>query len=210
MMSEQKHIGVSLKTSFRTLNHLTEETQHVWVVFHGQGQLTEFFLKKFEILDPGENFVIAPQGLSKYYLNGFTGRVGASWMTKEDRLTEIENQFRYIDAVLKSEAGYANQLVLFGFSQGVSAMMRYAARAELNICKMVAWAGTVPPELTREMTAHWPRFDGYYFIGDQDEFNRENYFDGERKKFEHLIGRPVEVNVFSGKHEVIPELLLKI
>ena len=96
----QQHIHMKIKCSFRTLNRLTDTTERVWLVFHGYGQLSEYFIKKFEGLDPEKNFIIAPQGLSKYYVNGVSGRVGASWMTKEDRLTEIENQYTYLDQVL--------------------------------------------------------------------------------------------------------------
>ena len=210
-MSEQKHLDVSLKASYRTLNELTQDTQRIWLVFHGQGQLTEFFLKKFEILDPKSNFVLAPQGLSKYYLNGFTGRVGASWMTKEDRLTEMENQLRYIDAVVQSEIGdRKTDTVLLGFSQGTAAMLRYAAHANLSIQKMIVWAGTIPPELSPDMVTHWPEFDAHFLVGDEDQFNRDNYFDQEKEKFEQLIGRPVHSKVFQGKHEIIPGLLLEL
>ena len=208
-MSLEKHIEVSLKASYRTLNTLQEGTRKIWIVFHGQGQLTEFFLKKFEVLDPIGHFIIAPQGLSKYYLNGFTGRVGASWMTKEDRLTEIENQARYIDAVINTEiASHSAEVVLLGFSQGTATLMRYMKHTQLAFQKMVLWAGTIPPEITPAMITHWPKFEAHYVYGDEDQFDQDGQFDKEHQKFEALIGRSVQKHVFQGKHEVIPKLLL--
>ena len=95
------------------MNELTEATERIWLVFHGYGQLAEYFIKKFEDLDPTKNFIIAPQGLSKYYLQGVYGRVGASWMTKEDRLTEIANQYAYIDEVLKAVGDISGKQLIF-------------------------------------------------------------------------------------------------
>ncbi len=210
-MSEEKHIEVSLKASYRTLNALRDSTQKIWIVFHGQGQLTEFFLKKFEALNPNEHFIIAPQGLSKYYLNGFTGRVGASWMTKEDRLTEIENQARYIDAVVRTEIGdHPAEKVLLGFSQGTATLMRYAKHAKLAIDKMILWAGTIPPELTPEMIRHWSNIEPHYVYGNEDQFDRDGQFDKEHQKLEILLERLVQKHIFQGKHEVLPEVLLTI
>ncbi len=210
-MSEEKHVEVTLKASYRTLNQLQEQTNRVWIVFHGQGQLSEFFLKKFEVLDPSTNFIIAPQGLSKYYLGGFTGRVGACWMTKEDRLTEIENQVRYLEAVVQSEIGeFDGEIVLLGFSQGTATLMRYVLHTSLAINKIILWAGSVPPELTPEMVAHWPAFSAHYVYGDKDQFDTEGQFDKEHLKFEALIGRSVRKLVFSGKHEVAPDVLLNL
>lgn len=210
-MSVEKHIDVTLKTSYRTLNSLLPTTKKVWIVFHGQGQLTEFFLKKFEVLDPKEHFIIAPQGLSKYYLNGFTGRVGASWMTKEDRLTEIENQTRYIDAVVQAElVDHSAEIVLLGFSQGTATMMRYAKHTRITFSKMIVWAGTIPPELTPEMVAHWSDYEAYFVCGDKDQFDYNGQFDQEYQKLETLIERPVNKLVFQGKHEVLSEVLLEL
>ena len=51
-MSRQYHIPISIKASYYTLNKLTEDTERIWLVFHGYGQLAEYFIKKFEGLDP--------------------------------------------------------------------------------------------------------------------------------------------------------------
>ena len=53
--------------SYITLNKLTPKTKNIWIIFHGYGQLSKFFIRRFDILDQNENFIIAPQGLSKFY-----------------------------------------------------------------------------------------------------------------------------------------------
>ncbi|MEP5069833.1 MAG: esterase, partial [Crocinitomicaceae bacterium] len=137
---QQYHLDVLIKASYHTLNELTEKTERVWLVFHGYGQLAGHFIKKFKDLDPAKNFIVAPQGLSKYYLDGVYGRVGASWMTKEDRLTEIQNQYAYIDALLKKIGDLSDkQLIYFGFSQGTATMGRYAAHAKIPFHQMIIW-----------------------------------------------------------------------
>ncbi|MBK9635339.1 MAG: hypothetical protein IPO64_12805 [Bacteroidetes bacterium] len=59
----------------------------------------QIFIEKFEDFDPEEHFVIAPEALSKGYIDGLTGRVGASWMTKEDRTNEIQDYINYLESV---------------------------------------------------------------------------------------------------------------
>ena len=99
---------------------LFDEHNKIWMVFHGYGQLAKYFIKKFDCLVTAGDVVVALEGLSRAYINGFTGRVGASWMTKEDRLIEIEDYQAYISqihsAVLER---FGNQKVtVLGFSSG--------------------------------------------------------------------------------------------
>jgi hypothetical protein len=73
-------------------------TQEVWLLAHGYGQLADNFLKKFSFLSPEKYWLIAPEALSRFYVDGLgmqNPRVGASWMTKESRETEIEDYIQY-------------------------------------------------------------------------------------------------------------------
>lgn len=211
-MSEQHHIEISVKASFRTLNKLTTKTEKVWLVFHGYGQLSEYFIKKFEGLDPEKNFIIAPQGLSKYYLDGVTGRVGASWMTKEDRLTEIENQFTYIDAVLKEVGNISNkQLIYFGFSQGTATMGRYAAHAKIPFQKMIIWAGTFPPDTNPK---DWDYLTGkeeiHYYTSREDIYFKEEMIENQNKVVKDALGREPQLHWYEGGHRVIPSIVKQL
>ena len=210
-MSKEHHIEVNLKCSYRTLNELSPMTKRVWVVFHGYGQLTEYFLKKFEILDASTNFILAPQGLSKFYLQNHQ-RVGATWMTKEDRLTEIENQQRYLGAVIQKEIdGFDGEVVLFGFSQGVATMGRFATFSKMNFDHMVLWAGSFPHDLEKEDLRHWPKeYRISYFSGHDDPYIKEGLIETQERRMEELTGKKVNAHFFEGKHEIIPELLLRI
>jgi len=211
-MSQEHQVTVSIKASYYTLNELTDETERVWLALHGQGQLAQYFIKKFEPLDPAKNFIIAPQGLSKYYLDGFYGRVGASWMTKEDRLTEIDNQYAYLKSVLEKIGDISQKkLIYFGFSQGVATMGRFAAKAKLPFEKMIVWAGTFPPDT---QTEDWNYLTGqeeiHYYTSKEDVFFKEEMIDNQNEVIRKAMGQTPTLHWYDGGHKVIPELLKTI
>jgi len=50
-MSEQHQVDFRFKARYFTSGHLTKNTRFIWLVFHGYGQLAEYFIRKFnEIL----------------------------------------------------------------------------------------------------------------------------------------------------------------
>ncbi len=211
-MIEENQLSVSIKAPYFTLNNLTGKTERVWLAFHGYGQLAKFFLKKFEMLDPDKNFIIAPQGLSKYYLDGFQGRVGASWMTKEDRLTEIENQYQYIQSVLDNVGDISEKkLIYFGFSQGTATMGRFAAWSKLSFDQMIIWAGTFPPDIEPNAFNFLSGSEGItYFTSREDPFFKEEMIENQNKVVSESTGKTPELRWYDGGHTVIPELLTEI
>ena len=70
------------------------DCQHLLFVLHGYGQLASKMIYKFDQLD-ANYLVVAPEGFSRFYWNEKRGIVGASWMTKLDRLEEIEDYSNY-------------------------------------------------------------------------------------------------------------------
>ncbi len=211
-MMKEHQLEVAIKTPYFTLNELTDNTERIWLTFHGYGQLAKFFIKKFESLDPDKNFIIAPQGLSKYYLEGFYGRVGASWMTKEDRLTEIENQYRYIQSVLNEIGDISNkELIYFGFSQGTATMGRFAAWSKIPFHKMIIWAGTFPPDIEPDAYSFLTGNEEFtYFTSREDPFFKEEMIENQNKVVSETVGKKPELNWYEGGHTVVPELLTKI
>ena len=104
-------------------------------VLHGYGQLPAFFIRKFQAQVNAGWRVVAPEGAHRFYLKGTDGRVGASWMTREARLDDIEDQTHFLDALraqldAESNTGSGAGLrVLLGFSQGASTALRWAHSA---------------------------------------------------------------------------------
>ena len=95
--------SISFQFSARFYDNGVAVSEAVEVLFalHGQGQLGKFFIKKFEILASKKILVIVPEGLSRYYLDGSGGRVGATWMTSENRLVDIENYLSYLNQIYR-------------------------------------------------------------------------------------------------------------
>ena len=81
----KKFLTVSRKARYFQLGKATQKTSDVWVVLHGYGMLSEFFIKKFKNLESNNTLIVAPEGLNMFYLDGKYDRVGASWITKEER-----------------------------------------------------------------------------------------------------------------------------
>jgi len=151
MSLEEKKVSYQTTNTYETLNTLTKKTKNVWIVLHGIGYLSKYFIPYFNELNADENYIIAPQAPSKYYLKSNYKYVGASWLTKENRILETENVLQYLDAVSASEQVPDNcKLIIFGFSQGVSIATRWVASRQLKCAKLVLYAGGIPKELTSD------------------------------------------------------------
>jgi len=147
-----KHfISVPRSARYFTLGKLNQNTRHIWFVLHGYGQLASEFLSNFETLNTDSRFFVAPEALSRFYLNHAAGKIGASWMTKEERLNEIEDYIVFLnllsDKILSQTESRKTKVNIFAFSQGVSTSMRWICQSELPIYKIVLWAGIIPPDL---------------------------------------------------------------
>lgn len=144
----------------------------IWIVVHGYGQLARFFLNNFAEVNDGL-CVVAPEGLSRFYLDPEHSRVGATWMTREDRLHEIEDHVRYLDELvdaLRREAGSELKINALGFSQGVATIARWAIKGRTPLARLLCWAGGIPAELDREMLQKWKALHVDLVLGDQDQF----------------------------------------
>ena len=49
MESKQKQVAYTTTNTYETLNTLTQSTKNVWLVFHGIGYLSRYFLKYFNV-----------------------------------------------------------------------------------------------------------------------------------------------------------------
>ena len=110
----------------------------------------EQIIKKFRDFDPQEHFVIAPEGLSRLYLNGFGGDVVATWMTSRDRLHEIADFSDYLSTLYeKYEAELpadCNKIVM-GFSQGGTTIFRWLHRNKINVDHVLGYSCWVPEDI---------------------------------------------------------------
>lgn len=210
----EHHIGFNFSAPYYTLNELSDQTTDIWIACPGYGQLGKYFIRRFDVFDAQKHFVIVLQGLSKFYLPD-QKNVGASWMTKEGRETDMQNQRAYFDAVIEEvfqgQSLENYRVHLMGFSQGVSMISRMAAYSKINFETLVLWAGGFPPELVHADFDHVSANAKLkVVIGSNDEFYAlDKNYQPEVDKMETAIGLKPEVIVFEGIHEVKREVLLE-
>ncbi|MFD1613697.1 alpha/beta hydrolase [Gelatiniphilus marinus] len=202
MKSEEKEISYTATNSYSTLNTLTKSTKNVWFVCHGMGYLSRYFLRYFKGLNADENYIIAPQAASKYYLKSEFKHVGASWLTKENTAMETKNAMQYFDAIFEAE-NIPNDvnLIVFGYSQGVSVAARYVAKRQLQCAQLVLHSGGIPKELHAEDFV-FLKAKVNLICGKNDEFLTENRLQSETQKAQLLFKDNLNVMLFDGKHEV--------
>jgi predicted esterase len=209
----QKHYFTTGRTArYFTLGYRDSET--IWFVCHGYGQLAEYFIRNFEELDPNKNFIVAPEALSRFYLEGFSGRVGAAWMTKEERDAEIKDYVHYLNglysAILKENT--TAKINVLGFSQGVPAVCRWVADGRIKFDKLILWAGIFPPDLNTDFSFTVENLlKGkltYIVYGKDDQFLKEEHL-MEIEKFKE-VKPDLKVIMFEGKHEISKAILQQI
>jgi predicted esterase len=149
----EHHLPVSRTARYYTLGALGPGTRQVWFACHGYGQLASRFLEKLRVLDDGTRYLVAPEGLSRFYLSESPTerRVGASWMTREDRLAEIADYVQYLDAVCQGVFGSLDRSQVtvhaLGFSQGAATVSRWTALGRAKVDRLTLWGGEFPPDL---------------------------------------------------------------
>jgi predicted esterase len=183
--------------------------EEVWFVLHGQGQLAKYFLAKFSAIANEQRRIISPEGMSRYYLDGFNGRVGATWMTKEDRLTDISNYIQFLTTIYKSEIPNPEncKITLLGFSQGAATASRWAVSDDVRFDRLILWAGLFPPDLDFEKG--YDKLKGLEILniyGTQDEYLNDERI-AEQFKLANRLGVSLSTQTFQGGHEINENIL---
>lgn len=187
--------------------------KELWIVFHGYGQLAEFFLRKFQSFDSPERLFLAPEGTNYGYLKDFQGRVGANWMTKYERETAIENNHRYLDRLLKeilSTFQKAPKIHVLGFSQGAATATRWAARWQHSVQTLVLWAGGFAHDLELDLAkSQFLDTQVILVYGDSDEYLTEESQTKQKEMLQDLGKQAIHLQ-FHGGHELPTEMIQKI
>lgn len=206
-MSNKQHIVVNKTATYHILgNPKTAKT--IWFVLHGYGMLAEFFIKKFEPILNDQTCVIAPEGLSKFYTQGFYGRVGATWMTKEDREVEIDDYINYLNQLHEftcaENTNSSLKINLLGFSQGGATVSRWAANRKARFDNLILWASIFPEDMNFEqITTH----NTFLLYGNDDEFATHEKVAQQKS----LLSNTTSFNIieFDGKHDIPKTVLLE-
>jgi predicted esterase len=206
----QKHQLTILKTArYVTIGEINDQTENVWFVIHGYGQLAEYFIKKFNVLDDGKTVIIAPEALSRFYLKEFSGRVGATWMTSE--ILDYLNYLNLLyDTVLQNVDVNKLKINILGFSQGTATVARWCMNEHIKYDRLILWAGYFgngiqdvidPVKLSDKEVV--------LCYGKEDEFlvkiDIKQYENDIQKVIPH-----VQIHTFEGGHTIDVDLLLQI
>lgn len=201
----QAHYSVSHEPTF--------EEKEVWIVFHGYGQLAEFFIRKFLPYDSPNQLIIAPEGTNYSYLKGFHGRVGANWMTRHEREVAIENNHRFLDKLMEnilSEFEEIPVIHVLGFSQGVATATRWVSRWSGKVKSLILWAGGFAQDLVLEdVKAVFSETNLIMVLGENDELITPESILKQEELINNL-GKTFRKISFSGGHELNAEILEKI
>jgi predicted esterase len=206
-MSEIQEFGiaVSKKMRYYTFGNI-EKADTLLIVLHGFGQLSKFFLKKFDFL-PENYLILAPEGMHRFYLQGNSGRVGASWMTKEARELDIEENTKALTALLekvKNEKQYS-KIMLLGFSQGGATAARWYFSNPKQFDHLILWASVFPPDLDKP--ALEINNKNYFILGNQDEYYTEAQQFTEIAAYKEIGFNTIH---FEGKHDIHQATLSKL
>jgi len=205
-----EQINIETKKTARYFSLGNDGAEELWLVLHGYGQLAAPFLQNFDGLEKDHRQIVAPEGLSRFYWNGFGGPVVASWMTREDRDAEIQDQYYFLDKVVRLVNPENKPMNLIGFSQGVAAATRWATRSGRSFNKIVLWAGEPGADIDYSKADHPFKLAKVYFVaGQADQFIPEELLHKTLDQFKDK-GIHIELLRFEGKHEMHRETIEKI
>lgn len=216
-----RNIRVTRTARYAILGRSGPQLREVWFVCHGYAQLAARFIERFRVIAEESRLIVAPEGLSRFYPSSAAGahgpasQIGASWMTSEDRVNEIKDYLRYLDAlydeVFESTDRESVSVCALGFSQGASAVARWVSAGHPRVEQVVLWAGSVPPELSREQASRLSTKGSPLILvaGTMDKFITEKVLDGQLSALSGLGLRP-EVIRFDGTHEIEASVLSEV
>lgn len=205
---------VTIERTARYWTRGPSEAADLWIVLHGYKQLARRFLRRFEPIDDGTRLIVAPEALSRFYISVEPGRhgptsvVGATWMTREDRETEIRDYVAYLDRLLERVRDeHHTRLTVLGFSQGVATASRWVTLGSARPDRLILWGDTSPPDL--DVARASEALDGVDVVlvrGDEDRALAPRLVDEER---ERLTAASIEyrMHAYGGGHDIDPDAL---
>jgi predicted esterase len=211
-MSQQHHLLIGKTARYYTLGEIGPAIDDVWFVCHGYGQLASDFIKEFEYIDDPRRFIVAPEGLSRYYtetgpkFHAASAKVGATWMTREDRETEIADYVAYLDELYKVVFKQIDRdkvrVTVVGFSQGGATANRWLTQGSARADRLLMWGSLLASDADLEKSAEFFRGTELDIVyGTRDQFAET----GMIANYEKLLnenGIPYKLVTFDGGHRM--------
>lgn len=207
----EHHLTTTRAARYFVIGTPSPLVRECWVVLHGYGQLAGRFLRHFADLASPTRLIVAPEALSRFYLGSDVSahaqaRVGASWMTREDRLAEISDHVGFLDSLWSRVAEGLDPgnvtLGALGFSQGAATACRWTVLGTAPVRRLVLWGGAVPDDLP--MDALRDRLAGTpleFVVGDADQFRSAEKMAEQLERLRtHDV--PSALRTFAGGHHM--------
>jgi predicted esterase len=163
--------------------------------------------------------IVAPEALSRYYLDNTRGgshaasAVGATWMTREDRESEIADQVSYLDTlsdtVASAVAPAAVQLTVLGVSQGVATACRWLDHGRTRPHRLVCWGGAIPDDVRLGEGAPLRHPKLWLVAGSRDIYATEERVAGQESVL-RAAGVPFTRLAFEGGHRLDDATLVRL
>jgi predicted esterase len=213
----EHRIRVDRTARYYVLGSAGAHVRRLWIVLHGYGQLAASLLRRCEPLAAPDTLVVAPEALSRFYITPVSpadhgnARVGASWMTREARESEIADYVAYLDLLhteLTRDCAAAPETRVLGFSQGVATAVRWALLGTAAPPRqLLLWAGHLPPEIWSD-AARTRLADTELVLaaGDTDPYIAPGDLEKGVERAQ-AFGYRVRGLSFSGGHVITPEAL---
>lgn len=207
MSSVEGKIEVPSSLRYRTIN-LEGKPKHVVYVLHGYGQLVEYFSQKFDSIPLKDTLFVFPEGRHRFYLRGTSGRVGASWMTKEWREEDIRLNILALDLLHETflQSCTPDKITVIGFSQGGATAARWLAHGKITCDHFISWASVYPPDLAIEDHPNLAR-KNTFVLGTEDEFFPK---EDQEILITEYQSKGIQTVRFKGTHDIHKETLISI
>lgn len=199
--------------SYRTSHVVRRDEREILIALHGYGQLSEFFMAKLQPIFRDDRLVVVPEATNYSYLKGFSGRVGANWMTSHEREMAIANNHRFLNATLDSLLlKYAKlpKISVLGFSQGAATASRWVSQLKVPVDRLILWSGGFAHDLVFESFGQQVQSAEVVMVwGSKDEMLTPEAI----QKQDELVDKlPVKVKKlqFDGGHELEKSTLLSL
>jgi predicted esterase len=201
----------SLQTP-RTARYFTQRgegpVRRIWMLLHGHAMLAERFLSHLAPMAAPGTLLVAPEALSRFYLGtrldgGHDQQVGATWMTRESRESEITDTVGYLDRLMREVVPpeYPEcPLGVLGFSQGVATAGRWLVRGAPRPRMLALWGAPLPSDVTPALLAErMPSAESWLIAGSDDPIVPAGTLEANGRRLNEC-GIVTEVRRFSGGH----------
>lgn len=203
MKISEKNIIINKTARYYSNNPDSEQIKSVWFVLHGYAQLAKDFVNEFGFLNDDITLIVAPEGLSKFY---FRNIVGASWMTKEDRLNDINDYLHYLNKLIEEIKSKYNlseaKLNLLGFSQGVHTAARWFTNTNHHFDRLILCSSDFPKDAEFDKLKSKLQKSKLYFIygNNDDVIGKQTFQESINLLKINAVG--FDEIVFEGKHSI--------